>query len=231
MDSKPKSGRPPKIDRVAKIVIAKSLGKRRQSTRKLALRLTRGDCNISHTSVHKYLRKSLDAKPFKRTRKPRLTLKMKENRIKFAQKHKDWTVKEWNKVLWSDESPFELFPTPNIQNDRVWEKNSPSIEPCLKVKFPAKVHVLGMMSHQALSELHIIPQGQTINGEYYRTNILARTCKDAINIRSKNGPVLQRSMSSKMSEIIFMQDGAPAHTAKLTQEWCAKNLRAFWSKS
>ncbi|KAI6661473.1 hypothetical protein LOD99_13346 [Oopsacas minuta] len=118
MESNPKSGRPPKIDRVAKIVIARSLGKRRQSTRKLALRLTRRGCNVSHTSVHRYLRKFLGTTPFKRPRRPRLTLKMKENRIEFAQKHMDWTVEDLNRVLWSDESPFELFPTPNRQNDK-----------------------------------------------------------------------------------------------------------------
>ncbi|KAI6658706.1 hypothetical protein LOD99_10964, partial [Oopsacas minuta] len=88
-----------------------------------------------------------------------------------------------------------------------------------------------MISHQALSELHVIPQGQTINGEYYRTKILAGSCKDAINRRTKNGSVLQRAMTSKMSEIIFRQDGAPAHTAKLTQEWCKQNLPAFWQKA
>ncbi|KAI6656083.1 hypothetical protein LOD99_11329 [Oopsacas minuta] len=87
------------------------------------------------------------------------------------------------------------------------------------------------MSHQALSELHVIPQGQTINGEYYPTKILAGSCKDAINRRTKNGSVLQWVMTSKMSKIIFKQDGAPAHTAKLTQEWCKQNLPAFWQKA
>ena len=230
MDSMPKSRRPPKIDRVAKIVITKSLGKRRQSTRKIASRLTRGGCNVSHMSVHRYLRGSLGVKPYKRPKRPRLTIKMRENRMKFAEAHKDWTVSDWNRVLWSDESPFELFQTPNRQNDRVWSKEAGSIEPCIKVKFPAKIQVWGIMSHRALSELHIIPQRQTVNGEYYRTNILAGTCKDAINKRAENGSVLVRS-TSEMSEIIFMQDGAPAHTAKLTQEWCEQNLPAFWHKA
>ena len=53
----------------------------------------------------------------------------------------------------------------------------------------------------------------------------------AINKRAENGSVLVRFMTSEMSEIIFMQDGAPAHTAKLTQEWCEQNLPAFWSHS
>ncbi|KAI6650101.1 hypothetical protein LOD99_6183 [Oopsacas minuta] len=38
-------------------------------------------------------------------------------------------------------------------------------------------------------------------------------------------------MTSKMSEILFVQDGAPAHRAKLTQEWCKQNLPGFWQKA
>ena len=28
----------------------------------------------------------------------------------------------------------------------------------------------------------------------------------------------------------FQQDGAPSHTAKVTQAWCKENLPRFWSK-
>ena len=78
----------------------------------------------------------------------------------------------------------------------------------------SKGSCLGMMSHRALSNLHIIHQGQ--NGEYYRTKILAESCLEAMKRKSKNGSVLERSMTQKMSDTIFMQDGAPAHTTKLT---------------
>ena len=30
-------------------------------------------------------------------------------RKEFAKTHKHWTVQDWNKVLWSDESTFEVF--------------------------------------------------------------------------------------------------------------------------
>ena len=42
-----------------------------------------------------------------------------------------------------------------------------------------------MISHRALSELHIIPQKQPVNAAYYRDNILGVTCLDAINRSSK----------------------------------------------
>ena len=98
------------------------------------------------------------------------------------------------------------------KNDRVWARNAEVVPPCNRVKFPAKIQVLGMMSHQAVSELHIIPKGQMITGAYYREHILAKTCKDALNRTDRKGSILQLAMTRNMSEIIFQQDGAPAHT-------------------
>ena len=85
--------------------------------------------------------------------------------------------------------------------------------------------------NQALSQLHIIPQGQSINGAYYRDEILAKTCKDAIDRTPNTGSILERPMLENMSGYVFMQDGAPAHTAKLTQQWCQDNLRGLWKKT
>ncbi|KAI6656113.1 hypothetical protein LOD99_1446 [Oopsacas minuta] len=86
------------------------------------------------------------------------------------------------------------------------------------------------MSHQALSELHIIPQGQTVNSLYYRDEILAKTCRDAINRTENMGLISEPPMLGNMSDFIFMQDGAPAHTAKMTQKWCRDSLNGFGRK-
>ena len=88
---------------------------------------------------------------------PRITEKIKENRLIFAQNHQNWSSDDWKQVLWSDESPFELFHSPNRQNDRVWANGSKNIEPIHQVKFQGKVMVWGMMSHRAVSDLHIVP--------------------------------------------------------------------------
>ena len=186
--------------------------------------------SASHSTVYHYLRHSINVYPYKRQRIPRLTNKMMQNRLDFALKHKNWTVTDWEKVLWSDESPFQLFAPPNRQNDQVWSRSSADVQPFKCVKFPAKIQVWGMMSHQALSELHIIPQKQNVNGEYYREKILKGTCMDAIRRTANSGTILERSMIEKMSESIFMQDGAPAHTAKLTQAWCSEHLPSYWAK-
>lgn len=231
LESRPKQGRPKTISRVAKIVISKSVGKRRQSTRRIATRLSNSGITISKSTVHRYLKGTLGLKSYKRPKKPRLTEKMKENRLKFARKTEKWTIEQWKKVLWSDESSFELFSLPNRQNDRVWSKSSRNIEPCLRIKFPPKIQVWGMISFQAVSELHLIPKGQMVNGAYYRDSILAKTCLDAIKRKRKRGSILERSMLPNMSELFFMQDGAPAHTANSTQEWCSKKFPNFWRKA
>ena len=50
LSDKPRSGRPKVLDRVSKIVIAKSLAKKRQSTRKLATRLTAAGHQVSRNT-------------------------------------------------------------------------------------------------------------------------------------------------------------------------------------
>ena len=39
-----------------------------------------------------------------------------------------------------------------------------------------------------------------------------------------------KSLFILMSEAIFMQDGAPAHTATRTQKWLSEHLPGFWAK-
>ena len=71
--------------------------------------------SISKYIVHDYLKGNLVLKNYKRPKKPRLKEKMKENRLKFTRKTEKWAIEGWKKVLWSDESPFEILSLPNRQ--------------------------------------------------------------------------------------------------------------------
>ena len=42
-------------------------------------------------------------------RKPLLTKIHRKRRYAFAQKHQNWTMDDWRRVLWTDESKFNLF--------------------------------------------------------------------------------------------------------------------------
>ena len=42
-------------------------------------------------------------------RKPLISEANRKKRLQFAREHKDWTLEQWTKVMWSDESRFTLF--------------------------------------------------------------------------------------------------------------------------
>ncbi|KAG7175977.1 Transposable element Tc1 transposase-like 15 [Homarus americanus] len=50
----------------------------------------------------------LGYKSFRARRKPLLTKRQKENRVKFCKKYEVWDLETWRSVLWSDEATFSV---------------------------------------------------------------------------------------------------------------------------
>ena len=96
--TKAKSGRPKILNRAAKIVIAKSLEKRRHSTRKITKSLAEKAYSASSSTVYRHLTQNIGARAFKRPKIPRITKTINANRLLFARNHRDWTVEDWRKV-------------------------------------------------------------------------------------------------------------------------------------
>ena len=42
-------------------------------------------------------------------KKPQLRKQNSVKRLQWVKAHKDWTIEQWNKVLWTDESKFKIF--------------------------------------------------------------------------------------------------------------------------
>jgi transposase len=42
-------------------------------------------------------------------KKPLLRPQNKKKRLEWAKQHQNWTINQWNRMLWSDESKFEVF--------------------------------------------------------------------------------------------------------------------------
>ena len=139
--SQPGRGRKSTLHPVVKRIIKMATGKRHQSTRKLSRRLTNAGYKASHATVHSYLRENLGMRPLKLKKSPKLTEKQRADRLKFARERTNWSVEDWQRVLWSDESPYELYRPPNRQNDRVWVASSSDVQTVPTVKHSAKVHV------------------------------------------------------------------------------------------
>ncbi|GBB92711.1 hypothetical protein RclHR1_20450005 [Rhizophagus clarus] len=66
------------------------------------------EINVSSNTVRRALKRNGLSARVKR-KKPLLSKKHRENRLKFAKRFKDWTVSDWNRVVWSDKSKFQIF--------------------------------------------------------------------------------------------------------------------------
>ena len=167
-------------------------------------------------------------RPFKLNITPKLTEKQRENRLRIARHHEDWSAEGWRRVLWSEEPSFEFHDPPN-HNRRVRAVSSSRCASRLQNEASHQKARPGMMSHRAMSQCQWflrMSQKTVINGEYYRTNIFAEGYLDAINRKAQNGVFFQRSLMADTSRVVFVQDGALPLTAQKSQHWCRKNLPA-----
>lgn len=230
LEDAPRSGRPSSISPIAKMVISKSLGKRRQTTRKLARNLTSRGYPIGRESVRQHLIRNCGATSFSISTQPALTNGMKKARVKFAREKLTWTIDDWKRVVWSDESFMQLYATPNPRCDRVWAKKKKDVNAAPTVKFPTKIMVCGAFGHMGVSQLHIVEEGQTVNYEYYINKILDKYYVPAMRRNRATGSILERRIINKPSQLIFMQDGATAHTARSTTHYLQDRGIRFWRK-
>ena len=99
--------------------------------------------------------------------------------MQFAREHKHLTAEDWEKYIFSDESTKYLFLVPNRQDDVLWGYQPDEVPDVSCVKSSANVMVWGAMGVNGLSKLHIVPAGETVNANYYVTNILQKELKPA----------------------------------------------------
>jgi len=89
------------------------------------------------------------------------------------------------------------------------------------VKKSLKWIIWGGMTGRARSQgLHFIPQGQKLTADYYINNILEKEVKPLLRGQNVNEAMTKRKLFSSNRHMTFVQDGAPAHAAKPTPEWC-----------
>ena len=82
-------------------------------------------------------------KSCKARKKPFINEKQRRARLKFVKDHKDWTIEDWSKVIFSDELHFQLCPTPG----RLMVRRRP------ETKLNRGLHYLGAISVLELSPL------------------------------------------------------------------------------
>ncbi len=125
--------------------------------------------------------------------------------LTWAKEKKNWTVAQWSKVLFSDESKFCI--SFGNQGPRVWRKHREEHNPCClksSVKFPQSVMIWAAMSSAGVGPLCFLKS--TVNAAIYQYILEHFMLPSADKL---NGD----------ADFIFQQDSAPAHTAKGTKSW------------
>jgi len=184
-------------------------------------------------------------------KKPFISEANRKKRYGWCRVHKNWTT-EWNYVIWSDESRFELFN--NDSRNWVWRKKDERYEVnCLKptVKHSIGVMVWGCFCNNKLGPL-VLVEG-TLNSEKY-IELLERNLLpffSNLNIENKRQILelqsniieleiiinktqeQEKELKEKKQELselqnhndhIFQDDNAPCHASKQTKAWKASKF-------
>jgi hypothetical protein len=155
--------------------------------------------------------------------KPRLTKKQMKARLAWAREHVQWTDEQWNRVLWSDESPFTVHPTPArkyrwVRKGKTAKNPKARVNPKLiapTVKFGGgKIQVWGCFYAGGVGHLKLI-EGTEKKEDYKQ--ILIRHVM----------PLIKEKTNSEPSTIawIFQQDGAKPHTANQNMNYLRRKAR------
>lgn len=189
--------------------------------------------SISPSGIQKYL-KTTDwgHTSFKLRQKPLLSERNITDRLKFIKycEESGYTdsgrrgIELRNSILWTDESWIELNPKMNRQNMRFRTTHRENVPVNMVPKYGVKIMVAGGICSTGKTTLILIPPNVTITAKTYQEMIL---------------PVYlhflqDTNMFPKPRKSTFMQDGAPAHTAKTTLQ-IIKSLESesglkVWSK-
>ncbi len=139
----------------------------------------------------------------KRATKPLLNHIQRQRRLTWAVEKKNWTVAQWSKVLFSDESKFCI--SFGNQGPRVWRKSGEAQIPCClksSVRFPQSVMIWAAMSSAGVGPLCFLKS--TVNAAIYQEILEHFMLPSADKLYGD-------------ADLIFQQDLAPAHTAKGTK--------------
>ena len=190
----------------------------RRSMRKMAR-----DFGVSSRTIRRVVHDQLGLKSLKRRKVHMLTKSIREKRLQRSRILLSRAAESVvDKILFSDEKLFTIEEVTNSQNDRIVSTSVKDIPEEVrfipKCQKPASVMVWGGISANSRTNLIFVPSGVKINSKTYRDLILETEVKSA-------GHKLFRN-----SNWIFQQDGAPAHTANVTQQWFRDKKIEFISK-
>jgi len=131
----------------------------------------------------------------------------RRKRLAFCRKYKNWTVQQWQNVMFSDELMFCQFGTHVHRVRRPSGRHYDEKYTVAAMKHPQKLMIWGCFSTTGRGSLYFIPAGKTVT--------------DKIYLEILQSKLIQIMHVQKVG--IFQQDGAPAHTANIVKNWFRDN--------
>ena len=182
------------------------------------------DEGVSYPTMWRACRVDLGMTPYKKQRRQVLSEATKAKRLKRGRELlkilKDGTCPP---VLWTDEKLFTVEAVHNVQNDRVLGTSKDALGINVLSHFrrqkPASVMVwAGVTTDGKKTPLIFIEEGVKVDTGVYM-----------LMLDEEVVPWIEKEYSG--APVIFQQDGAPAHTSKLTQSFCDAVFPQFWDKN
>lgn len=165
---------------------------------------------VSTQTVRNILKKH-QFKAYVKKKKPLLKKQHRLDRLAFARKHQNWTIEDWKKVIWSDETKINRFGSDGRKY--IWKKKGSGLtsrEVESTVKFGGgHLMVWGCMGWQGLG---ILAEVEGIMDAKQYVSILEESLPESIE-----------KLGMEEEDVIFQQDNDPKHTSKLAQNWFKDN--------
>jgi transposase len=146
--------------------------------------------------------------------KPKLSIRNIKARLDFARRHKHWTIADWKRVIWSDETKINRFCSDGrawYWDERAWYwKRDGESEQCRHVKETVKhgggsIMIWGCMTAEGPGNMCKI--NGNMDQDLYRS-ILEEELEGTIDWYNMD-----------VNQVIFQQDNDSKHKAKSVQAW------------
>lgn len=208
---RPRSGRPRVTTTQENLLIVRLCKKNPEIlVKEIQEQLQNAGSMVSQTTIRRRLH---DAKlrGYVARKKPLLSNVHKKRRLEFALKYENKSLDFWKKVIFSDESKFEVYG--NNRRKTIWRSNSDNpydkkyLRPTVKYG-GGRVIVWGCFSWFGTGQLHVINNIMTahVYCDILRNNLLKSARAMGLN-----------------QDFIFQQDNDPKHSAKITMQYLKKN--------
>lgn len=224
VERQPGSGRPKSARTLANVHSVNELisSQENNSGSHLSTRQIAHELNISERSVRRIAHEDLQMRAFRRVPAQVITTAVRKKRLeRVSALLSRIKVRDTKRIFFTDEKNFYVNPPVSNQNNRVWSSGKKAnvrsdrllVE---RAKFAPHVMVSAGVCFSGKGKLHFVDDEAKVNATYYVDRLLPELIADCKRLLPAG--------------YIFQQDGAPAHTARIAQEWLQSNCPEFIEK-